>query len=53
MSLYEVPAHARRGADGAFEVYGGGLGERAEVGAAEGFGGDADGELGWVEGGYG
>lgn len=44
MSLHEMPAHARCGADGALEVYGGGLGEGAEVGAAEGFGGYADGE---------
>ncbi len=53
MPLHEVPAHARCGADGALEVDGGGLGEGAEVRAAEGFGGNADDELRGGEGGYG
>ncbi len=53
MALDKVPAHARAGADGALEVHGGGLGEGAEVGAAEGFGGDTDGEVGGGEGGDG
>ena len=53
MSLHEVPAHARRGADGALKVHGGGLDEGAKVCAAEGLGGDADGELGGGEGGDG
>ena len=53
MSLHEVPAHARRGADGALEVHGGEVDEGAKVCAAEGLGGDADGELGGAEGGDG
>ena len=48
-----MPSHARCGTDGALEIYGGGLSEGAEVRAAEGFGGNADGELGGGEGGYG
>lgn len=53
MSLHEMPAHARRGADGALEIDGGGLSEGTEVRATEGFGGNADDELGGGEGGYG
>ena len=53
MSLDKMPAHARCGADGALEVYRGGLGKGAEVGAAEGFGRYADDEVGGGKGGYG
>ena len=53
MTLDKVPAHARGGTDGALEVHVGGVREGAEVRAAEGFGGDTDGEVGGGEGGYG
>ncbi len=50
MPLDEVSAHAGVGAHGALEVDAGGGGQGAEVGQAEGLGGDADCE-GWSGGG--
>lgn len=48
-----MPAHARVRRDGALEVDGVALRQRAEVRAAQGFGRDADGEGGVGEGRYG
>jgi len=54
VALEEVAAETGAGEEGAFEVNAGVLLEVAEVGAAEGFGGDADFEGGWGgEGRYG
>lgn len=53
MALYEVTAETDVPSNGALEVYGGANSERAEVCAAEGFGGDADLEAVIVKGGDG
>jgi hypothetical protein len=50
MALYKVTAETDVSGDGAFKVYGGANSERAEVSAAEGFGGNADFEAVVVEG---
>lgn len=47
-----MTAHARFAQDGAFEVHAGVGLQGAEICAAEGFGGDADLEPGFVEGRY-
>lgn len=53
MALHEVSPKADMCCDGALEVDAGAECERAEVGAAEGFGRDADFKAGAVEGGDG
>lgn len=53
VALNKVTAKPHMSGDGALEVDPGADGKRAEVCAAEGFGGDADFEAVGVEGGYG